>query len=151
MAIETSVEAYASDLRNAFYTLVVRDGNSTRSTECVELDGPDAWELYQRLESFIKEKATFPEAILAFEFDEGYEDESHRPEAWEPSLFSPCCGSDVEGIYAEQETIWLDIGDVHDGGHVSLDSSDGDGSTLLYICASCYKGVSLPAEITAEW
>jgi hypothetical protein len=118
----------------------------------VALDGPQAWDIYQRLEQFIKAGARFPEAILAFEFDEGFAGEEPTPtHAWEPHLLSPCCGSEVEGIYVEYETVTLNLEEVHDDGTVWLNSSDGDGNTLLYVCASCNLGVSLPAEINENW
>jgi hypothetical protein len=148
MAIETTTQTYSEGTPHGFQTLLI----DNTVGDFIELDGPDAWALYQRLESFIKDpKTKFPEAIFAFEFDEGYADESHRTEAWEPILLSPCCGSYVEGIYSDQEIIELDLSDVHDGGHVSLDSSDSDGGTLLYVCGKCELGVSIPSELTLEW
>lgn len=150
MAIETEIATYGEGLPSGHQTLIV---NHPRC-DYIELDGPDAWALYQRLEEFIaSSKTKFPEAILAFELDEDFgPDERDRPEAWHPHLFSPCCGADIEGVYAEQEVVTLDVEEVHDG-TVWLSSGDGDGKTLLYVCAnlSCYLGVSLPAELDPNW
>ena len=149
MTIETSIEDFGT-----FQMLRVTDTilQSAHEAGSVELDGPEAWALYQKLESFIKDpKTKFPEAILAFEFDEGFAGEDPMPNhAWEPHLLSPCCGSEVDGVYAEQEAISLNIEEVHDG-TVWLNSSDGDGNTLLYICSSCYLGVSIPDYLDLNW
>lgn len=151
MTIFVSTENYSPGSPSEFQTLLV---SHDPTGFAVELDGPDAWELYQRLESFIKDpKTKFPEAILAFEFDEGFAGEDPMPVyAWTPHLLSPCCGSEVEGVYAEQQSIFLNIEEVHDG-TVWLDSSDGDGGTLLWVCANpqCSLGVSLPEYLDPNW
>lgn len=143
MTIETEIATYPT-----FQILIA----TTQYDDTIELDGPDAWALYKILEEFIASpKTKFPEAILAFEFDEGFAGEDPMPNhAWRASLFSPCCGVDVEGVYVEQQTVFLDVEEVHDG-TVGLDSGDGEGDTRIFVCARCNLGVSLPDYLDPSW